>query len=341
MASSPVGTYFDDVESGLLHAAEAEVEPLQPAGGSARMDNADDVGIAGDVMAGGADQTADEVAPPAWDAHADLAAEPITRYPNQPQQSQQHLQRPQPFAQQQAPWSRPQAAAASSSSSSWIPGSSNFSMRQSSTPAASNRGGRGGSRGGGRGGSSAGSGSSYVPFESSYFSQQRGARGGRGRGGGRGGGRGRGGRGGRNNSGDNSVSAWGDEPSVAAFSQVYRTQDQIDADAMQEDLVNPDLDFGGPDEDLYEQEQQNWQNQQMVPGGPGRGLTPSRPSLGPSSECLPISEVPAPFRSLFKYGAFNRVQSKVFHPAFYGDNNLIISAPTGSGKVDEDTRARA
>ncbi|CAO0800764.1 unnamed protein product [Mucor circinelloides] len=55
---------------------------------------------------------------------------------------------------------------------------------------------------------------------------------------------------------------------------------------------------------------------------------------GPCTEGLrPISEIPKPFDSIFKFGLFNVVQSKCLNDAFYQNGNLVISAPTGSGKT--------
>ncbi|KAF1805298.1 putative DEAD/DEAH box DNA helicase, partial [Mucor lusitanicus] len=39
------------------------------------------------------------------------------------------------------------------------------------------------------------------------------------------------------------------------------------------------------------------------------------------------------FDSVFKFGVFNKIQSKCFPDAFYQNGNLVISAPTGSGKT--------
>ncbi|KAJ8469377.1 hypothetical protein ONZ45_g16911 [Pleurotus djamor] len=47
----------------------------------------------------------------------------------------------------------------------------------------------------------------------------------------------------------------------------------------------------------------------------------------------PVSELPDVYRSLFKFGVFNAVQSSCFDDVVHGANNLVISAPTGSGKT--------
>ncbi|CAO3703252.1 unnamed protein product [Rhizopus stolonifer] len=44
-------------------------------------------------------------------------------------------------------------------------------------------------------------------------------------------------------------------------------------------------------------------------------------------------EIPSPYNSIFKFGHFNKMQSKCITDAFYENNNLVISAPTGSGKT--------
>ncbi|KAK4519788.1 Serine/threonine-protein kinase [Mucor velutinosus] len=55
---------------------------------------------------------------------------------------------------------------------------------------------------------------------------------------------------------------------------------------------------------------------------------------GPSINGLrPTSEIPKPFDSVFNFGVFNKIQSKCLDDAFYQNGNLVISAPTGSGKT--------
>ena len=48
---------------------------------------------------------------------------------------------------------------------------------------------------------------------------------------------------------------------------------------------------------------------------------------------VPATELPDRFRSLFKFPIFNAVQSKSFSVAYGMDDNLVLSAPTGSGKT--------
>ncbi|KAJ3837994.1 P-loop containing nucleoside triphosphate hydrolase protein [Lentinula raphanica] len=47
----------------------------------------------------------------------------------------------------------------------------------------------------------------------------------------------------------------------------------------------------------------------------------------------PVSELPDIYRSLFKFGVFNAVQSSCFEGVFHSIKNMVISAPTGSGKT--------
>ncbi|KAI8092154.1 Sec63 Brl domain-containing protein [Gilbertella persicaria] len=47
----------------------------------------------------------------------------------------------------------------------------------------------------------------------------------------------------------------------------------------------------------------------------------------------PTSEIPPPFNSIFKFGFFNIIQTNCLNATFYENNNLVISAPTGSGKT--------
>ncbi|KAK7038046.1 ATP-dependent DNA helicase MER3 [Favolaschia claudopus] len=47
----------------------------------------------------------------------------------------------------------------------------------------------------------------------------------------------------------------------------------------------------------------------------------------------PVSELPDVYRGIFKFGVFNAVQSSCFDTVANGDENMVISAPTGSGKT--------
>ncbi|GAA5919935.1 hypothetical protein JCM1841_000052 [Sporobolomyces salmonicolor] len=47
----------------------------------------------------------------------------------------------------------------------------------------------------------------------------------------------------------------------------------------------------------------------------------------------PVSELPDMFRSLWRFGVFNAVQSVCFDALFKTDQNVVVSAPTGGGKT--------
>ncbi|KAE9393645.1 P-loop containing nucleoside triphosphate hydrolase protein [Gymnopus androsaceus JB14] len=47
----------------------------------------------------------------------------------------------------------------------------------------------------------------------------------------------------------------------------------------------------------------------------------------------PVSDLPDMYRGLFKFGVFNAVQSSCFDSVLYSKENMVISAPTGSGKT--------
>ncbi|KIJ44323.1 hypothetical protein M422DRAFT_779412 [Sphaerobolus stellatus SS14] len=47
----------------------------------------------------------------------------------------------------------------------------------------------------------------------------------------------------------------------------------------------------------------------------------------------PVSLLPDMYRSFFKFGVFNAMQSKCFDAIMHSPDNLVISAPTGSGKT--------
>ncbi|XP_024992174.1 DExH-box ATP-dependent RNA helicase DExH17 [Cynara cardunculus var. scolymus] len=46
-----------------------------------------------------------------------------------------------------------------------------------------------------------------------------------------------------------------------------------------------------------------------------------------------VSDLPDPFRSTFSFRYFNSLQSECFSACFHSDMNMVISAPTGSGKT--------
>jgi ATP-dependent DNA helicase HFM1/MER3 len=50
-------------------------------------------------------------------------------------------------------------------------------------------------------------------------------------------------------------------------------------------------------------------------------------------ELVPTSALPDQLASLFKFPVFNAVQSKCFQATLRTDDNIVISAPTGSGKT--------
>ena len=48
---------------------------------------------------------------------------------------------------------------------------------------------------------------------------------------------------------------------------------------------------------------------------------------------VPVHDLPDQYRQLFSFPLFNAVQSKCFHPVYSTNDNLVLSAPTGSGKT--------
>ncbi|KAI8825871.1 Sec63 Brl domain-containing protein [Fimicolochytrium jonesii] len=64
-----------------------------------------------------------------------------------------------------------------------------------------------------------------------------------------------------------------------------------------------------------------------VPKGGNDGLTVNGIRL------RRVADLPDKFRSLFKFPYFNAVQSECYDKAFCTDENLVVSAPTGSGKT--------
>jgi hypothetical protein len=60
----------------------------------------------------------------------------------------------------------------------------------------------------------------------------------------------------------------------------------------------------------------------------GRGY-----SVDPNQD---IDVLPVRFRAIFPYPSFNRVQTKCFHPAYFGDENIVVAAPTGHSMIYDD-----
>ncbi|TQB76107.1 Sec63 [Monascus purpureus] len=46
-----------------------------------------------------------------------------------------------------------------------------------------------------------------------------------------------------------------------------------------------------------------------------------------------VNELPVHFRSMFGFPLFNAIQSKCFRPVYKGNDNVVLAAPTGSGKT--------
>ncbi|KAJ7085715.1 Sec63 Brl domain-containing protein [Mycena belliarum] len=59
----------------------------------------------------------------------------------------------------------------------------------------------------------------------------------------------------------------------------------------------------------------------------------SNPRNSSGIRLRPVSELPDMYRGIFKFGVYNAVQSTCFDTVFRSDENMVISAPTGSGKT--------
>ncbi|KAJ5174318.1 uncharacterized protein N7482_000195 [Penicillium canariense] len=46
-----------------------------------------------------------------------------------------------------------------------------------------------------------------------------------------------------------------------------------------------------------------------------------------------VDELPERYRSMYSFPLFNAIQSKCFHPVYNTNDNIVLSAPTGSGKT--------
>ncbi|KAI0062246.1 P-loop containing nucleoside triphosphate hydrolase protein [Artomyces pyxidatus] len=77
-----------------------------------------------------------------------------------------------------------------------------------------------------------------------------------------------------------------------------------------------------------------YHDQRAIPEGPSthddRG---SNPRNVHGIRLRPVSELPDIYRGIFKFGAFNAIQSSCFNTIMQSDENMVISSPTGSGKT--------
>lgn len=48
---------------------------------------------------------------------------------------------------------------------------------------------------------------------------------------------------------------------------------------------------------------------------------------------IPVGDLPEEYRPLYSFPLFNAVQSKCFHPVYNTNDNIVLAAPTGSGKT--------
>ncbi|KAI9178764.1 ATP-dependent DNA helicase MER3 [Blastocladiella emersonii ATCC 22665] len=75
---------------------------------------------------------------------------------------------------------------------------------------------------------------------------------------------------------------------------------------------------------------------QLEPAPPAHEFYPAAQLAAQNGGHLPVrlvSELPSRFRALFSFPAFNYVQSECFDAVMHSDQNLVVSAPTGSGKT--------
>ncbi|KAJ5082947.1 hypothetical protein N7532_011990 [Penicillium argentinense] len=76
-------------------------------------------------------------------------------------------------------------------------------------------------------------------------------------------------------------------------------------------------------------------NEQDTSGNVGQGRSPfaNIPLSVRGIVLVPVTELTEQHRSLFPFPMFNAIQSKCFDTVFKTNNNLVLSAPTGSGKT--------
>lgn len=74
-------------------------------------------------------------------------------------------------------------------------------------------------------------------------------------------------------------------------------------------------------------------------GGGGQQLTSSSVVSLLLSELLDLQPLPVTalgnheFESLYKFTHFNPIQTQIFHTLYHTDTNVLLGAPTGSGKT--------
>lgn len=64
----------------------------------------------------------------------------------------------------------------------------------------------------------------------------------------------------------------------------------------------------------------------------GNGLQPAHRAMS-ADRLVPVTSVAARFRTMFNFDHFNAVQSRCFDHVYGTDDNVVLSAPTGSGKT--------
>ncbi|GAA5989083.1 hypothetical protein JCM10908_001151 [Rhodotorula pacifica] len=85
----------------------------------------------------------------------------------------------------------------------------------------------------------------------------------------------------------------------------------------------------------HEHEQDAQDLEDLEPNG-GLARAARAPQTGVRKQGVklkPVSSLPDMFRSLWRFGVFNAVQSTCFDSVYSSDDNVVISAPTGAGKT--------
>jgi ATP-dependent DNA helicase HFM1/MER3 len=100
--------------------------------------------------------------------------------------------------------------------------------------------------------------------------------------------------------------------------------------------VSEHLEFEDEDEGSIPTNWQTSQRQNMPSTGhppPPTLALGHAPPIAHGIQLVSPHELPDRFRQVFPYELFNAVQSKCFAPIYKTDDNVVISAPTGSGKT--------
>ncbi|KAL1720053.1 hypothetical protein EV715DRAFT_262894 [Schizophyllum commune] len=136
------------------------------------------------------------------------------------------------------------------------------------------------------------------------------------------------------------IAEYPEEPLEAEYIEYYSSQ-QGGYEAYGSDPRYAPSHDGRVQYDDYEDPTQMHPQKQRPARAQGYSYHPDDERAAPSQDpdvpdqirLRPVSELPDVYRTMFKFGVFNAVQSTCIDPIMTTDENMVISAPTGSGKT--------